>query len=208
MTTFLFIRHAMTDASSSLLPGRMPNIHLSARGRLSARNLARQLAKCTLAAIWSSPLERAVETAIPLVNATGAELHLSDKLNEVDYGDWTGMTFDVLSADPRWHSFNTYREITRIPSGEIFSEIQARVLSLLRTLNAEYPLSIVAIVTHAEIIRAVLSYYLGIRDNPHIVLDISPSSVSIIRVSQQPIVLGINCKGKWLSKRFSYTAES
>jgi broad specificity phosphatase PhoE len=208
MTTFLLIRHAMTDVTSNLLSGRMPNVHLSVRGRLSAHSLARQLAKCALAAIWSSPLERAIETAIPLVNATGAALHLSDKLNEVDYGDWTGMTFDALSTDPRWHNFNTYREATRIPSGEIISEVRARVLSLLHTLNTESPLSTIAIVTHAEIIRVVLSYYLGIRDNPHSVLDIIPSSVSIIRVSQRPIVLGINCEGTWLSKRFSYTAES
>ncbi len=198
----------MTDASSNLLTGRMPNVHLSAQGRLSARSLARQFAKCALAAIWSSPLERAIETAVPLVNATEAPLHVSDKLNEVDYGDWTGMTFDALSADPRWHNFNIYREITRIPSGEIISEVRARVLSLLRVLNTAYPLSTVAIVTHAEIIRVVLSYYLGIHSNSYAALDIIPSSISIIRVGEQPIVLGINCKGTWLSKRFSYIAES
>lgn len=206
-TTFLLIRHAATDAPANVLAGRAPNVHLSVQGRLSADRLAQQLSECAFAGVWSSPLERAVETATSIAKLTKAPIHLSENLNEVDYGEWTGMTFEKLSNVPAWHDYNTRRELTRIPSGEIIGEVRARVLLLLGQLRNQFGGSTIAIITHAEVIRVVLHHYLGTADRADAILPIDLLSVSFLQFRPLARVLGINCDGSSVAELVSYSAE-
>ncbi len=96
MTTFLLIRHGLCDPVGKAIAGRTPGIHLNDIGRAQALALANRLSGLPVAAIRSSPLERALETAQPLANAFGLQVVEDERLNEVDFGDWTGRTLTEL----------------------------------------------------------------------------------------------------------------
>jgi histidine phosphatase superfamily protein (branch 1) len=101
----LLVRHARTHAIDARLVGRTPGVHLSERGYAELARLREQLATISIDAVYSSPLVRARETAEPIATDHCLGVDIEDDLNEVDFGDWTGATFDVLQADPRWDAF-------------------------------------------------------------------------------------------------------
>src|SRR4051794_26972165 len=123
MTTFLLIRHASTDANGKILAGRKPGVLLNDDGRSEASRLARFLAQRTLDAIYSSPLERARETADFISQATGVPVQIREALAEIQYGEWTNARFDELESDVRWRLFNTFRSGTSIPGGELMLQV-------------------------------------------------------------------------------------
>lgn len=192
MSTFFLIRHAASIASSDVLSGRAPGIALSGIGREQARGLARRFAEVELAAVWSSPMERAVQTAIPLAVVSNLPVNQSQSLNEVEYGDWTGKSFSSLAGDPLWQRFNHSRRDTRIPGGELILDVQKRVVAKLAVLSRQYGGRNIAVVTHAEPIRLVLAYCLESSDYLHDRLEIGPASISIVRWSERQSVLSIN----------------
>src|SRR4051794_25830115 len=99
MTGFLFIRHASHDLITSRIAGRMPEVHLNAAGREAAEQLANELSSLPIKQIFSSPLERARETAEPLCRKLDRPLQIAPEFDEVDTGEWTGKTFDELRSD-------------------------------------------------------------------------------------------------------------
>src|SRR5262249_46925343 len=86
VTVLLLIRHAVPDGTGKRLSGRTPGIHLSPDGRRQAEALAERLSAVPIAAIYSSPLERCVETAEVLGRRRGLEVQLLPQLEEVAYG--------------------------------------------------------------------------------------------------------------------------
>ena len=102
MTTFLLVRHGETDAVGKTIVGRMPGVHLNATGRAHARRLAQRLSRLPIRAIYSSPLERALETAEPLARARNLRIQTCEAANELNFGEWTGKTFAELDSLPEW----------------------------------------------------------------------------------------------------------
>jgi probable phosphoglycerate mutase len=137
-------------------------------------------------------LERAVETADVIANEMRLRFEVSANLNEIDYGGWTGKTFDSLAADPAWQSFNSSRADAAIPGGESITNVQRRMIYLLGRLSKDHDGGNVVLVSHAEPIRIVLRYCLGATEYMHDRLEISPASLSAIRLSPQPTVVSIN----------------
>jgi broad specificity phosphatase PhoE len=192
MVTFLLIRHAASSTSNGILTGRMPGVHLSSDGVSQARILAKLLVPCSVTEVWSSPLERAEGTAKIIANETHTRVRLSDNLNEVDYGDWTGQSFETLRLDRRWHDFNRSHMTTLIPNGERLIEVRQRVISHLRGLTEHKDSGTIAVITHAEPIRLVVAQLLGASDAIHERLQISPASVTAVRWSLKPVIIAIN----------------
>ena len=192
ITTFFLVRHAASNTPKGVLAGRTPGIHLSAEGVQQAHTLASAMACLRLSELWSSPLERAVETAVVLARDMDISINLSAALNEVDYGQWTGKSFDELSHDPLWRSFNSFRATTSIPEGELLANVQKRLISHLEHLSKDEHRGNVALVTHAEPIRLVLRCYLEAAGYMHDKLEISPASVSALRLTPHPNILCIN----------------
>src|SRR4051794_28353785 len=124
MTTFLLVRHCAVDALGRYLAGRAPGEHLNAEGRAQAVRLGERFRSIQLDAVFSSPLERARETADQLTGARASGVTCTDALLEIDFGAWTGKTFDELASDARWSTFNTRRTSIRIPDGEHIDEVQ------------------------------------------------------------------------------------
>jgi broad specificity phosphatase PhoE len=193
MAIFYLIRHAVNDYVGKALAGRMPGVHLNDEGREQARRLARTLAGRGITGIYASPLERAQETAEPLAAQTGLKVETRDVLGEVETGEWTNKTFAELEADPRWRSFNQYRCGARVPGGEMMLEIQTRMVAEILRLLESHPDGTMAIVSHADPIRAALVYFLGMPLDFYQRIEILPASFSILKLEEWgPVVLGVD----------------
>ena len=159
MTMFFLIRHAACDGLGQTLWGRTPGVCLNEEGKLQARELAEAIAGTTFDAIYSSPLERAYETADAIACRMKLEVMQSEALNEIEYGEWSAKSFAELSADERWRHFNEHRSIASVPGGESFLEVQNRVVKEIDRLSEKHGDARIALVTHADVIRAAISYF-------------------------------------------------
>lgn len=189
MTRFLLVRHALTDMVGHRLSGRMTGVHLSAEGVGQSERLARRLQTERIEAIYSSPLERALETAAPL----NMPLQVCAAATELDFGEWTGRRIDELADDPVWQRFNSHRASTRIPGGETMAEAQTRMVNELESLRAKHEGETVAMVSHADVIRAVVLHALEMRLDLFWRIEISPASVSVLELNDWgPKLLALN----------------
>jgi probable phosphoglycerate mutase len=128
-----------------------------------------------------------------LAKLSGETVTIAPQLDEIDYGEWTGQSFDDLRGIAQWRDFNSLRSCTRIPGGELMIEVQARVLALMETLFRRHRAMTVALVSHADVIRGALTHCLGIPLDLVLRLEISPASISIVAMQQYgPRVLCIN----------------
>lgn len=183
MTRFLLIRHAAVELAGNIIGGRSPGIHLSECGREQARRLTMTLKSESIRCIHASPRERARETAQQIAEERHMPVEIAPELDEIDYGDWTGLSIEQLSVRPHWQAFNTIRSCTRIPGGELITEVQARITTLIERLHAQDRTGSVLLISHCDVIRAALAYYLSVPLDLMLRLEISPAAVSIVELS-------------------------
>jgi len=197
MTQLLLIRHAVNDVmKAKKLAGWMPNVHLNDEGRSQAEAIVERLQGTPIQAIYASPLERTVETAQPLAQARGLEIQSREGLGEVRYGDWTGQSLEELSKLDAWKIVQMYPSGMRFPGGEAIREMQARIVGELEAIAADHPRDIVAVFSHADVIKAALAHYLGVHLDLFQRIVINPTSVSVIGLSPYgPRVLRVNDDG-------------
>lgn len=181
-TTFLLVRHATHARVGTVLCGRMPGVALGAEGRAEAERLADHLAGRGIASVYTSPLERARETAEPIAARLGLRAEPCPELLEIDFGAWTGRSFASLHDEPRWRGWNAARSVSRPPGGESMLEVQARVVRLLERLRATCAGETVVLVSHGDVIKAGLLYCLGLPIDAHARLEVGPASVSTVTV--------------------------
>jgi probable phosphomutase (TIGR03848 family) len=187
MTKFLLIRHATTDAVGKRLSGRMPGVHLNDTGKEEARQLAERLKGFPIVAIYSSPLERASETAAPLAEIINCACVVTHGFLEIDYGSWTNCSFEQLQNDPQFIRFNTFRSGTRIPGGETMQEAQGRIIAGIEKLSLKHNNELVAIVSHSDLIKSAIAYYAGISLDMIRRIEISPASVSMVNLFEDSV---------------------
>jgi broad specificity phosphatase PhoE len=183
MTTFFLIRHAHCDGVGQVLWGRQADVHLNECGKSAARALAQRVAQNHFAAIYSSPLERAVETAAEIAKQDQVPVKISEPFNELDFGDWTGETIESLDHDPVWRSFNSIRTRTPIPGGESILDAQARIVDELKRLAFEHEDGDVAIVSHADMIKIALAYFGNLDPDRPDLFNVPPCSVSLLNLT-------------------------
>jgi probable phosphoglycerate mutase len=188
------VRHGTNDyLAKALLAGHLPNVHLNDDGRTEATRLSTTLATAGIQRIFSSPLERAVQTAEPTANRLNLQIEIAPEILEINFGDWTGKPIRDLERDPGWKNFNLYRSGTRIPNGETMLEAQTRMVAFLEQLHRENPNQTVALFTHGDPIKLVFAYFLGIPLDLFTRIEISPGSYSILRLETLgPQILAIN----------------
>jgi broad specificity phosphatase PhoE len=191
MPRLLLVRHGSHDLLGRELVGRRPGVHLSDKGRAEAEALAQRLASMRIAELYSSPRERAIETAEPICRRLRLAMQMEPALDEMDFGDWTGRTLDSLNSEPVWRRFNRDRALTRIPGGETMAEVAARMARFMDGLTATYadPETAVALVGHGDPIRAAIAHAIGLPLDFMLRFDIAPASLSILRTSEHGIVL-------------------
>lgn len=203
-TTVLLIRHASVDAIGKRLAGRTTGIHLNAKGRMEAEELPGRLTGIDIAAIYSSPLERARETAQPLSKASALPVVICDELTDVDYGDWTGKSFAELDGHPEWRRFNTSRSTATIPRGEQIAQVRDRMAGAIEAISRQHKSSTLAIFSHCDPIRAALVHFGGKTLDSIVSFAIDPVSISAVRFSSQKRqILTLN----HLASRFTLTSQ-
>jgi probable phosphomutase (TIGR03848 family) len=182
VTNLLLVRHAQNDwVRSHRLPGLTPGVHLNAEGQAQAEALATRLREVPLTAIYSSPLERAVETARPLAEVHGLELQIRDGLAEVDVGQWTGQVLKELAQTEEWRDLMMWPAGFRFPEGERTAHMQARMAAELDAIRGDHPDQTIAVVSHADPLKAAVAHYLGLPMDLFQRLVIEPASVTILQ---------------------------
>jgi probable phosphoglycerate mutase len=188
-----FVRHAATDFVGTTISGRAPGVHLNELGRKQAAQLAQRLAPVSVDAVYSSPQERARETAEPLALSARKEIVTAAELDELDFGAWTGRTFDELRDLPEWQQFNLARSTTRIPDGESLLEVQSRAITFVECVSERDAGGSIVVVSHGDVIRAALAFYLGMPLEFLLRFEVFPASISVMTLdSGNPRVLCVN----------------
>lgn len=195
MTTLLLIRHGENNMVGKRLAGRLPNVHLNDKGKQQAQKLAEVLCKAPLKALYSSPLERAIETAEPLAQMLNLPVLPAPGLIELGYGEWQGKTLKQLGRLKLWKVVQNKPSEMRFPNGESFVEVQARAVAEIERIAAGHDeKDLVACFSHGDIIRLVVAYYLGVPLDLFQRVAANPASISVIHLSKkgQPMVVHMN----------------
>jgi probable phosphoglycerate mutase len=186
MPLILLIRHGENDyVKKGRLAGRMPGVHLNERGRQQSQALVEKLSGAPLKAIYSSPLERALETAAPLAAAFGLEVCTLPGLTEMDPGEWQGKSLKGLRQLKLWRLVQAAPSRMRFPGGESFIEAQQRIVRELEQLCARHDArDLVACVFHADPIKLVVAFYLGLPIDLFQRLAVSPGSITALHLGE------------------------
>lgn len=183
-TTFYLVRHAAHGLLGRVLTGRMPEVHLAESGRLQAQELARHFKAQGIDGVQSSPRERAEETARPIADEARVACELDDALDEIDFGEWTGRSFEELEADPRWQLWNAQRSAACAPGGESMAAVQDRLIGHLRRTHAAKPGARLVLVSHGDVIKAAILHVLGMTVDAFAAFEISPAGISTVVLGQ------------------------
>ena len=178
-TRILLIRHGQNDyVKTKQLAGWTPGVHLNEHGQAQARATAERLASETLAAIYSSPLERTRETAQCIAEPHALPVIIRRELGEADCGEWTGQVIDDLTKTELWQQVQRYPSGARFPGGESFPEIQARLVAVLDALCADHHGQTIAVVSHSDPLKTAIAHYIGLHLDLFQRLMIDPASVT------------------------------
>jgi broad specificity phosphatase PhoE len=196
VTTFYLIRHGNIDYNSRV-PGRQAGLFLSEDGRNQASSLVERFNNIHIDAIYSSPLQRAVETATPLAVKNHLPIETLDELNEIEFGRWTGFSFDDLERDMQWKLFHSYRNGCKIPFGETMIKVQQRMINVIIKIHTLLPRHNVLIFSHNDPIKSIIAYFCGIPLDQFLRVTISTGSVSAIYLNNNDVkILFVATTGK------------
>lgn len=193
-TTVLLVRHGATPTTGLVLPGRAPGLHLADTGVAQAERVAGRLAEVGVDALYTSPMERAVETAAPTASALGLDARVEDGLTECDFGSWTGEKLADLAVLPAWQDVQRTPSTFRFPGGESFVELQERLVGAIERVRDRHAGGVVACFSHADPIKVALAHALGTPLDHFQRLHVGPGSVSAIVFAdgQPPTVPVVN----------------
>ena len=182
-TVVILVRHGHTPTTGKILPGRTKGLHLSDLGKDQEKVASYLSSLNSVNAVYSSPMERTLETAKPIAKAFGKRVRKHEGLIEADFGKWTGRKLSEL------RKLNDWEKVQKNPSlfrflGESFMEMQSRMVSTVTNICENHRGEIVVAVSHADTIKAFLTAALGTPLDLFQRLHISPCSVS-------PVIFGV-----------------
>jgi probable phosphomutase (TIGR03848 family) len=198
VTTVLLVRHGRTTANGAgVLAGWTEGVGLDDTGRTQVAALGGRLAAVPLAAVVTSPLQRCLETTeLMLEGHAPVERHVDERIGEVRYGDWTGGELKRLAKDPLWKVVQSHPSAMTFPGegGEAMRDMQGRAVTAVREWNVRLGEDAVyAVVSHGDVIKAVLADALGMHFDQFQRLVVDPSSVSIVTYTPlRPFVVRVN----------------
>jgi probable phosphomutase (TIGR03848 family) len=191
MPLLLLIRHGENEyVKTGKMAGRLPEVHLNQRGRQQALELAEALANVPIKAIYSSPMERALETAAPLAEKCGLVVQTREGLVETGIGEWTGQELKNLRKLPEWKTVQASPSRFRFPNGESFVECQTRLVSEIENIvKGHKDDEFIACVSHADPIKLLAAYYLGMPLDHFQRLACDTASVTVFMLSAKTALL-------------------
>lgn len=193
MTTFFLVRHAVTSHTGHKLTGWMEGVSLTEEGRKQAEIAATGLAHVDFDAIYSSPIDRTIETARAIAKPHGMKVQVRRGIGEVHYGGWTNRPLKSLMRTKLWATVQRFPSAARFPDGETLREVQARALTEIEKIAEEHPKGKVCCVSHGDVIKLIAAHYLGVHIDLFQRIVIGPASVSVISLtSHGPHILALN----------------
>ncbi|HYE38020.1 histidine phosphatase family protein [Methylocaldum sp.] len=199
MTVFLLIRHGAHLLGGDTIAGRTPGVRLSPLGHEQASRMADRVANLPVKALYSSPADRTLETTRYLSERLDLPVQVLESLNEIDFGDWIGRKLGDLRRIEAFGRWNTFRSGMRIPNGEAMIETQTRIVGEMLRLREQHPNDCIALVSHGDVIKAAVAYFLGVPLDLFMRIEIDLASVSIVALFDQgPWVLCVNNTGSEL----------
>ena len=197
MTRILLVRHAPTSETGDLLTGRAGGVSLDGQGRQAARATAEALAGLEIEAVYSSPIERTMETAAAVARPHEITPIVEPGLIEIDFGEWTGRTLESLRREKAWKAVQMTPSRFRFPDGESFAEAQRRSVESVERIAGTHEGKTAVAVSHSDIIKLVIAHYLGQALDLFQRLRISTASVSELRIEGEhpPAVVSVNGTG-------------
>lgn len=184
MTHLFLIRHGHNDWADKKLAGWIPGVHLDDTGQQQAQALVERLAPIKFDAIYSSPLERALETAEPLARARGLKVIKLPSIGEVRYGDWQGKAIRQLARKKEWAVVQHAPSMVRFPNGESLREMQARAIDAIERVGQTHPKGTVVLFSHGDVIKAIVAHLIGLPLDMFQRLMIAPASVTVLSLSR------------------------
>ncbi|HEV3473028.1 MAG TPA: MSMEG_4193 family putative phosphomutase [Actinomycetota bacterium] len=193
MTTLYLVRHAVTADTGKRLTGWTQGVSLTDEGRVQARAVAAALAGVPFKGLYSSPIDRTLETAKAIAEGHGLSVRTRRGLGEIDYGTWTDRPLKLLARTKLWQRVMSYPSGVRFPEGETLREAQTRAIDEIEKIHDEHPKGPVCCVSHGDVIKLVLAHYLGVHIDLYQRIVVAPASVSLIVLGPQgPRVWGVN----------------
>jgi broad specificity phosphatase PhoE len=178
-TTIFLLRHAAHEELERYLAGRSVGVNLGASGLAQARQLAARLEREQFSALFVSPRERAQQTAFAIAAVRGdMPIETVEALDEVDFGFWSGCTFDELNQRDDWQLWNAHRSMAETPAGESMLDVQRRAVDFIRQIAFGTKGARIALVSHAEVIRAIVGHLLGLPIDAWQRFEIAPASIT------------------------------
>jgi len=199
MPLLLLIRHGENDyVKTGKMAGRIPGVHLNEKGQKQAQALGEALKDIPLKAVYSSPLERAMETAQPIAESHKLTILQEPDLMDTDIGKWQGKSVKMLRLTKVWKIVQSAPSRFRFPEGESFPEAQTRYVNTLERIIKKYnkPQDIVAVIFHADPIKLAVAHFLGMPldhfqrlgcDTGSLTaLHVSEANANLIKLNQRP----------------------
>ncbi|MDX1379008.1 MAG: histidine phosphatase family protein [Anaerolineales bacterium] len=186
MPLLLLIRHGENDfTKTNKLAGRLPKVHLNEQGQKQAQALGEALKGVPIKAVYSSPLERAMETAKPIAKSVGVKIKKEKGLLETDVGDWQGRSLKRLYLYKHWKVVQHAPSRAQFPNGESFYECQTRVVGAIDSILSKHKQKdIIACVFHADPIKLAVAHYLGLPLDQFQRLGCDTGSVSVLALNK------------------------
>jgi broad specificity phosphatase PhoE len=184
VTIFHLVRHGEhVLRGRGILAGRTPGVGLTATGHAEIAAVAERLAGEPIDAIYASPLQRTKESAVILAGRLDLPVQYRDDIIELDFGEWTGLTFDEVRRDARWEAWRTCRSMAVVPGGEGMRQVQERTINALTELRRAHDGGAVVIVSHGDVIRAAILFALGMPLDLYARVEIGLASISTIEIA-------------------------
>lgn len=187
MPLILLIRHGENDyVKTGKMAGRLPGVHLNERGQKQAEALGEALKDIPIKAIYSSPLERAQETAKPIAEARKLQIVTDANLLDTDVGKWQGKSLKVLRLNKSWKIVQNSPSRFQFPEGESFLDLERRIANVLEGIVKKHnkPNDIVAVIFHADPIKLAVSHFLGLPLDHFQRLSCDTGSVTVLHVNE------------------------
>lgn len=183
MKQIILIRHGQNSMVGKRLAGWLPGVHLNEVGKAQAAALAKRLRpqQGKIHALYSSPLERTMQTAQYLADALALPIEPLEEIAEVRYGEWEGQSIHELAKLDEWKIVQAFPSAMQFPAGERMRDFQMRGIAAVEKIASRLEDKQRAIIVgHADIIKAIAAHYAGMHFDLFQRLVISPASMTII----------------------------
>ena len=178
-TRLVLVRHAVTHHTGGKLSGRMAGIDLTDEGRAQAARTAERLAPVDITTIYSSPIERTMQTATAIASHHQVAVLEHVGVIEAEYGEWTDCELKDLAKTDEWKVVQAAPSRARFPGGESITEMQARMVAALNSIVAAHPHETTVVVSHADPIKSAIAHFTGVHLDLFQRIHVSPASVTV-----------------------------